>query len=93
MEGVAGSDYINANYVVGYKERKKFICAQGPMESTVVDWWRMVWEQRVSLILMLTNTEEYNKTKCAKYWPSEGSNVYGEITIIHDSEKRFSGNR
>lgn len=61
------------------------------MEATVVDWWRLIWEQRVTLILMLTNTEEYNKTKCAKYWPSEGSSVYGDITVTHNSEKEFSG--
>jgi len=88
-----GSDYINANIVVGYKERKKFVCAQGPMETTVVDWWRMIWEQHVHFILMLTNTEEYNKTKCAKYWPSEGSVNYGDFVVTHSSEKRFSGMR
>ena len=86
-----GSDYINANFVMGYEEHKKFICAQGPMESTVVDWWRMIWEQRVHLLIMLTNIEEYSKTKCAKYWPSEGSSEYGSITVTHMSEKRYSG--
>jgi len=85
------SDYINANYVVGYKERKKFICAQGPMEATINDWWRMVWEQHVHLILMLTNIEEYNKTKCAKYWPCEGSTNFADLTITHCNEKRYSG--
>ena len=63
------SDYINANIVMGYKERKKFVCAQGPMEGTVFDFWRMAWEQRVEIIVMLTNIEEYNKTKCFQYWP------------------------
>ena len=63
------SDYINANFVMGYKERKRFVCAQGPMEGTVYDFWRMAWEQRVEIIVMLTNLEEYNKTKCFQYWP------------------------
>ncbi|KAK2726620.1 hypothetical protein QYM36_007454, partial [Artemia franciscana] len=66
---LGSTDYINANFVTGYKERKKFICAQGPMESTVQDFWRMIWEQRVEIIVMLTNLEEYNKTKCFRYWP------------------------
>lgn len=85
------SDYINANLVVGYKERKKFICAQGPMDATVNDWWRMIWEQHVHFILMLTNIEEYNKTKCAKYWPSEGSTNYADFVVTHSSEQHYSG--
>lgn len=77
IDSIAGSDYINANFVMGYKERKKFICAQGPMDNTVCDFWRMIWEQHLELILMLTNLEEYSKTKCAKYWPdkTEGDKV------------------
>jgi hypothetical protein len=69
INGDPHSEYINANIVMGYKERKKFVCAQGPMESTVYDFWRMAWEQRVEIIVMLTNVEEYNKTKCFQYWP------------------------
>lgn len=69
INGDPNSDYINACVVMGYKERKKFVCAQGPMESTVFDFWRMAWEQRVEIIVMLTNVEEYNKTKCFQYWP------------------------
>lgn len=69
INGDPHSEYINANIVMGYKERKKFVCAQGPMEGTVYDFWRMAWEQRVEIIVMLTNVEEYNKTKCFQYWP------------------------
>lgn len=61
------------------------------MEATVNDWWRMVWEQHAHFVLMLTNVEEYNKTKCAKYWPSEGSTNYADLMVTHCSEKRYSG--
>ncbi|KAL1455691.1 hypothetical protein WDU94_009768 [Cyamophila willieti] len=71
VDGVPGSDYINANFVLGYKELKKFICAQGPMEHTVNDFWRMIWEQHLEIVIMLTNLEEYSKIKCAKYWPEQ----------------------
>ncbi|CAG9763906.1 unnamed protein product [Ceutorhynchus assimilis] len=86
------SDYINANFVMGYKERKKFICAQGPMDTTVNDFWRMIWEQGLQMLLMLTNLEEYSKTKCAKYWPDkqDGDKVFGKITLSHLSETRYS---
>lgn len=92
IDSVTGSDYINANFVMGYKERKKFICAQGPMENTVNDFWRMIWEQHLELILMLTNLEEYSKTKCAKYWPekTDGDKIYGDITVAHIQETRYS---
>uniref|UniRef100_A0A8C2JSS4 Receptor-type tyrosine-protein phosphatase C n=1 Tax=Cyprinus carpio TaxID=7962 RepID=A0A8C2JSS4_CYPCA len=54
----------------GYREPKKYIAAQGPKDETVVDFWRMVWEQKSSIIVMVTRCEEGNKTKCAQYWPS-----------------------
>ncbi|KAL1493162.1 hypothetical protein ABEB36_011272 [Hypothenemus hampei] len=92
VDSIAGSDYINANFVMGYKERKKFICAQGPMDTTVNEFWRMIWEQHLEMILMLTNLEEYSKTKCAKYWPdkTDGEKVFGKITVTHLQETRFS---
>lgn len=92
LNGMTGSDYINANFVIGYKERKKFICAQGPMDSTVNDFWRMIWEQHLEIIIMLTNLEEYNKTKCAKYWPERVSDSvqFGETTVSFESEQRYS---
>ena len=61
IEDVEGSDYINANFVVGYKERKRWVCAQGPLESTLGDFWRMIHEQGVEIVIMLTNLEEYNR--------------------------------
>lgn len=92
IDDIIGSDYINANYVVGYKERKKFICAQGPMDTTVEDFWRLIWEQHLELILMLTNLEEYSKTKCAKYWSDKGeiNKEFGTITVSHLQEIRYS---
>lgn len=88
----SGSDYINANFVLGYKERKKFICAQGPMDGTINDFWRMIWEQHLEIIVMLTNLEEYNKAKCAKYWPEQINDAtkFGEITVTFTREQRFS---
>lgn len=92
MNGLCGSDYINANFVIGYKERKKFICAQGPMDSTINDFWRMIWEQHLEIIVMLTNLEEYNKTKCAKYWPEKinDSTQYGDLLITFSSDSFFA---
>uniref|UniRef100_A0A4W5QNR4 protein-tyrosine-phosphatase n=1 Tax=Hucho hucho TaxID=62062 RepID=A0A4W5QNR4_9TELE len=59
--------YVNT---AGFKESKKYIAAQGPKEETVEDFWRMVWEQQSSIIVMVTRCEESNRNKCAQYWPS-----------------------
>ncbi|MCL4126335.1 UNVERIFIED_CONTAM: hypothetical protein GTU68_009112, partial [Idotea baltica] len=91
VNGILGSNYINANYVMGYKERKKFICAQGPMDSTVNDFWRMIVEQRSSLCIMLTNLEETGKVKCVKYWPEAGEpKTFGNITVRLVKEKLYA---
>ncbi|XP_076044261.1 protein tyrosine phosphatase 69D isoform X2 [Oratosquilla oratoria] len=88
LNGSIGTDYINANFVMGYKERKKFICAQGPMEATVNDFWRMIVEQGCGICVMLTNLEETGKIKCVKYWPEAGDpKTFGNITVHLVKEK------
>ena len=63
----------------------------GPLEATIDDFWRMVWEHCCELMIMLTNLEEVGRTKCAKYWPEEGETTYGAITVSLAEEKPYSG--
>ncbi|XP_025098111.1 receptor-type tyrosine-protein phosphatase delta-like isoform X2 [Pomacea canaliculata] len=77
-----GSDYINANYLPGYTHRREFIAAQGPLPATIDDFWRMVWENRVCIIVMLTQCVEKGKVKCEKYWPEENEAVFhGDLVV------------
>ncbi|XP_078533352.1 receptor-type tyrosine-protein phosphatase mu-like [Lissotriton helveticus] len=75
-----GDDYINANYIDGYKSPKYFIACQGPSPETVEDFWQMVWQEKSSLIVMLTGLVEQNKVKCEQYWP-EQSDTYGHFRV------------
>ncbi|XP_046366897.1 tyrosine-protein phosphatase Lar-like isoform X5 [Haliotis rufescens] len=82
IDGVPGSDYINANYMDGYRKQNAYIATQGPLPETFGDFWRMVWEQRSTTIVMMTKLEERSRIKCDQYWPSRGAETYG-IMHIH----------
>uniref|UniRef100_A0A3Q2E5B6 protein-tyrosine-phosphatase n=1 Tax=Cyprinodon variegatus TaxID=28743 RepID=A0A3Q2E5B6_CYPVA len=86
--GEAGCDYINASFIDGFKEPKKYIAAQGPKDETVSDFWRMVWEQQSSIIVMVTRCEEGSRIKCAQYWPSPDreTEIYEEFIVKLSSE-------
>jgi protein tyrosine phosphatase len=81
-------DYIHANWVTGVIPdlQKQIICTQAPIPSTIVDFWRMVWQEKAYVILMLCCVMENGKKKCEQYWPEkpgERMDVAG-LTIIND---------
>ncbi|XP_059424964.1 receptor-type tyrosine-protein phosphatase S-like isoform X15 [Carassius carassius] len=81
IEGITGSDYINANYIDGYRKQNAYIATQGPLPETFGDFWRMVWEQRAATVVMMTRLEEKSRVKCDQYWPSRGTETYGMIQV------------
>ncbi|XP_022105240.1 tyrosine-protein phosphatase non-receptor type 9-like isoform X2 [Acanthaster planci] len=77
------SDYINANTMDGYMQKNAFIAAQGPLPRTFGDFWRMIWEQSVLVVVMTTRTVERGRLKCGQYWPGEvgSSENYSFIAV------------
>jgi protein tyrosine phosphatase len=70
------SDYINASFCDGYRKSAAYIATQGPLPATYGDFWRMVWEQGTSTVVMMTKLEERQRLKCDQYYPSKGTEVY-----------------
>ncbi|XP_042584789.1 receptor-type tyrosine-protein phosphatase delta-like isoform X40 [Cyprinus carpio] len=81
IDGIPGSDYINANYIDGYRKQNAYIATQGALPETFGDFWRMIWEQRSANIVMMTKLEERSRVKCDQYWPNRGTETYGLIQV------------
>ncbi|CCD70155.1 Tyrosine-protein phosphatase non-receptor type ptp-2 [Caenorhabditis elegans] len=94
-----GSDYINASYVrfensqrtknVTFACEKSFIATQGCLETTISDFWSMVWQENSRVIVMPTMENE-RKEKCARYWPAEVNKpeVHGDISLTCTIERK-----
>uniref|UniRef100_A0A3P9HVL7 Receptor-type tyrosine-protein phosphatase S n=1 Tax=Oryzias latipes TaxID=8090 RepID=A0A3P9HVL7_ORYLA len=81
IDGIPGSDYINANYIDGYRKQNAYIATQGPLPETFGEFWRMIWEQRSAVVVMMTKLEERSRVKCDQYWPTRGTETYGLIQV------------
>uniref|UniRef100_A0A3P8UVI2 protein-tyrosine-phosphatase n=1 Tax=Cynoglossus semilaevis TaxID=244447 RepID=A0A3P8UVI2_CYNSE len=82
MHNDEGADYINANYIPGYKHSKEYIATQGPLPETRNDFWKMVLQQKSPIVVMLTQCNERRRVKCDHYWPFTDEPVmYGEISV------------
>jgi protein tyrosine phosphatase len=83
--GQLGGDYINANYVSGWQRAGAYIATQGPIQGTIHDFWRMVWEEKTGVIVMVTKLMEGNKLKCNQYWPDENGSIQaGVLEVLYN---------
>ncbi|XP_073740719.1 receptor-type tyrosine-protein phosphatase V-like isoform X7 [Callorhinus ursinus] len=83
LEGEPHSDYINANFIPGYTDPQEFIATQGPLKKTLEDFWRLVWEQQVHIIVMLTVGMENGRVLCEHYWPANPTPITHGHIMVH----------
>ncbi|ODM95357.1 Receptor-type tyrosine-protein phosphatase kappa, partial [Orchesella cincta] len=85
-------DYVNASFVDSLLKPNAYLVCQGPLEETVCDFWRMVWQKHVSCIIMLTKTFDFIRVMCHQYWPVElntPTSIEG-FTVTIDHEERLA---
>ncbi|KAG5671948.1 hypothetical protein PVAND_002116 [Polypedilum vanderplanki] len=86
------TEYINANYVKGPKDNTNYyIATQAPLENTVPDFWRMIWEQNSKVIVMITDLTENGVERCAEYIPAsvvlDNSSTFGDFIVTLKSRE------
>ncbi|KAG7226864.1 hypothetical protein INR49_022159 [Caranx melampygus] len=92
---VAGSDYINANYIRSMHEEgrymeegKVFIATQGCLQNTVIDFWKMVYQENTHVIVMTTKEIERGRNKCVRYWPDlNATKEFGKVLVRNVDER------
>ena len=62
----------------------------GPIPKTVIDFWRLIWQERPITVVMVTNLKEGNKKKCEQYWPDSGSKSFGPFQVTLTEQQIFA---
>ncbi|XP_005162238.3 tyrosine-protein phosphatase non-receptor type 22 isoform X3 [Danio rerio] len=83
------TDYINASFIKGVSGSKAYIATQGPLSNTVLDFWRMIWEYNIKVIVMVCREFEMGRKKCERYWPESKGDVFvcEAFTILYESDE------
>ncbi|XP_026092578.1 tyrosine-protein phosphatase non-receptor type 22-like isoform X1 [Carassius auratus] len=83
------TDYINASFIKGVLGSRAYIATQGPLPNTVLDFWRMLWEYNVQVIVMACREFEMGRKKCERYWPESKNDVFvcEPFTIYYESDE------
>lgn len=82
-----GCDYVNANYVATSVSPRRYVATQGPIPATFNDFWNMVWQQDVRVIVMLTAEMEGGQVKAHNYWSQKR---YGALKLSFLKESKAS---
>ena len=86
--------WLNSYFVCAFKIIKKLICLlcpyAGPLPKTVVDFWRLIWQERPPTIVMVTNVKEGTRIKCQTYWPEWGKKDFGPFQVTITDQQIFT---
>ncbi|XP_043993967.1 tyrosine-protein phosphatase non-receptor type 18 isoform X2 [Gambusia affinis] len=83
------SDYINASFVQGASGDCRYIASQAPLSSTLTDFWRMIWQHKIKVIVMACREIEMGKRKCECYWAApHQSAAFGPFAVTTQVESR-----
>ncbi|KAK5895306.1 hypothetical protein CesoFtcFv8_011907 [Champsocephalus esox] len=81
------SDYINASFIRGASSECRYIASQAPLSSTLTDFWRMIWQYDVKVIVMACREVEMGRKKCERYWsPVHQSAAFGPFSVCNQGE-------
>ena len=83
-----GSDYINASWIPGFQSLTEFIITQHPKEQTMKDFWRMIWDQDIHTVVILSNIDDQDMDV---FWPENDLLRIGQLKIKHTEEGLLSG--
>lgn len=86
--GENATNYINACLINTYRTQNAFIATQSPLPNTIEDFWRLVYDWKCPVIVMLNKIDPSDET-CIKYWPSEGATQYGFLTVKLKGETEY----
>ena len=79
--------YRSSTYMTNVNVYTLYTILSGPLPQTVVDFWRLVWQERAPSIVMITNIEEGGKTKCQQYWPDSKTKNFGPFKVSMVDER------
>ncbi|XP_028821714.1 tyrosine-protein phosphatase non-receptor type 22-like isoform X1 [Denticeps clupeoides] len=86
------TDYVNANFIKGVTGKPAYIATQGPLPNTIVDFWRMIWEYKVKVVVMACREFEMGRKKCECYWPkSRDVTLVCEQFAVHCESEQEKG--
>ena len=75
----------------GYKHKRAFIIAQGPMQNTMRNFWKMIYDRKCAVVVMVSGLVEGGEESSTRYWPSSGTYRYGEYTVDLLGEEPLEG--
>ena len=78
-------------FIQGYKHKRAFIVAEGPMQSTMRNFWKIIYERNCAVVVMTSGLIEEEQEASARYWPDSGIAHYGEFAVDLLGEKKLEG--